>query len=100
MWVNCMRDRSSEFPCLLGGYVTPMPPRRSPPELNWKHQWSNDEMQDALSESLFQNLPIEIMLRIFQYFSIPELSQVSLVCRHFKMIASHDQIWKKKCSGM
>ena len=86
--------------CRLGGLPDPDEPIRPPPNLNWKHQWSSDEMQDALSESVFQTLPAEIMLRIFDHFRIGELSQISLVCRHFKMLASHDQIWRRRCSSV
>lgn len=58
--------------------------------------WSLSETRDALNESLFNNIPNEIILHIFQYLSVPDLRNVSLVCRCFKMIADRDEIWKLK----
>jgi hypothetical protein len=61
--------------------------------------WSLDESRDALSNSPFNNIPNEIILHIFSFFSIRSLCKVSLVCRSFKMIADHDEIWKYKCNS-
>ena len=71
--------------------------RRSPPHVTWKHIWSLDEIQDALSKSYFRALPNEVILHILQFLSVHDLCNVSLVCRSFKMIADHDDIWKLKC---
>jgi hypothetical protein len=58
--------------------------------------WSLDETRDALSTSVFVNIPNEIMLRIFRFLSVHDLCNCSLVCRSFKMIADLDEIWKLK----
>jgi hypothetical protein len=71
--------------------------RRSPPEITWKHSWSTIETEDALMTSSFSCIPTEIYLQIFQFLSVTDLGNVSLVCRRFKMIADHDEIWKLKC---
>ena len=70
--------------------------RHNPPNVTWKHIWPLDEIQNALSESYFRALPNEIMLHIFQFLSVHDLCNASLVCRSFKMIADHDDIWKLK----
>jgi hypothetical protein len=61
--------------------------------------WSLDESRDALLNSLFNNIPNEIILRIFSFLSVHGLCNVSLVCRSFKMIADHDEIWKYKSNS-
>jgi hypothetical protein len=53
--------------------------------------------ENALITSPFSSIPTEIYLQIFQFLSVTDLGNVSLVCRHFKMIADHDAIWKLKC---
>jgi hypothetical protein len=73
--------------------------RRSPPQITWKHSWTTSETRDALLNSSFSNIPNEIYLQIFQFFSIRDLGNVSLVCRQFKIIADDDQIWKSKCKS-
>jgi hypothetical protein len=72
---------------------------RAPPNITWPHQWPIDATQNAMSESSFRTLPTEVTLEIFRYLSVHELGQVSLVCRHFKMIADHDDLWKMKCNS-
>jgi hypothetical protein len=67
------------------------------PNISWFHTWSLNETRDALSDSLFNNIPNEIILHIFRFFSIPDLCNVSFVCRSFKIIADQDQLWKSKC---
>jgi hypothetical protein len=67
------------------------------PNISWLHSWSLNETRDALSQSLFNNIPNEIILHIFQFLSVPDLCNVSLVCRYFKIIADQDQLWKSKC---
>ena len=61
--------------------------------------WPLNETRDALSESLFKNLPIETILYIFRFLSVHDVCRVSLVSRCFKMITNHDQIWKPKCNS-
>ncbi len=61
--------------------------------------WSSDEMRNGLSESLFLRIPNEIILHIFRYLSVPDLCNISLVCRSFKTIADLDEIWKPKCNS-
>ncbi|CAF1416648.1 unnamed protein product [Rotaria sp. Silwood1] len=73
--------------------------RRSPPNVTWNHSWSVDQIQNALIESHFKLLPTEVMLHIFKYLSVHDLSNVSLVCRSFKMVADQDDIWKLKCKS-
>jgi hypothetical protein len=69
------------------------------PNISWLHSWSLNETRDALSESLFNNIPNEIILYIFQFFSVRDLCNLSLVCRSFKIIADQDQLWKSKCDS-
>ena len=71
--------------------------RRFPPEITWKHSWSMIETEDALMASPFSCIPVEIYLQIFQLLSVTDIGNVSLVCRQFKMIVDHDDIWKLKC---
>lgn len=71
-------------------------PRRDPPKITWSHLWPSEATKDALAQSIFQKLPTEVILKIFQSLSVHELGQVSLVCRLFKMIADQDEIWKLK----
>ncbi len=61
--------------------------------------WVLDETRVALVKSLFNNIPNEIVLHIFRFLSVPDLCNVALVCRSFKMIADHDEIWKPKCNS-
>ena len=61
--------------------------------------WPLDQTHHALSESLFNNIPNEITTQIFQYLSVSDLCNVSLVCRSFKMIVDQDEIWKSKCDS-
>ena len=86
---------------LLQKGKTPRPDnvRRDPPKILWQHQWSIAETQEATSESKFGNLPNEILLQIFRHLSVHELGQVALVCRLFKIISSHGDVWKFKCSS-
>jgi hypothetical protein len=79
--------------------VLPIVVESTAPNVTWQHVWSFDERRNALSESFFANIPNEIMLRIFKSFSVPDLSNISLVCRWFKIIADQDQIWKLKCNS-
>lgn len=72
---------------------------RSPPNITWARQWSLDAAQNSLSESPFWTLPSEVTLHIFGHLSAHGLGQVSLVCRQFKMIADHDELWKAKCNS-
>ncbi|CAF3804813.1 unnamed protein product [Rotaria sp. Silwood1] len=73
--------------------------KASPPNITWQHTWSFNETKNALTQSVFARIPSEIMLRIFKLFSVPDLCNVSLVCRRFKMIADQDEIWKLKCNS-
>jgi hypothetical protein len=66
------------------------------PNISWLHSWSLNETRDALSQSLFNNIPNEILLHLFRFFSVPDLCNISLVCRTFKMIADQNQLWKSK----
>jgi hypothetical protein len=72
---------------------------RSPPRIAWIHSWPVNQTRDALLESPFSSIPNEILLQIFQLLSIRDLGNVSLVCRVFKIIASHDEIWQSKCKS-
>jgi hypothetical protein len=72
---------------------------RCPPHVTWKHIWSVNQTQQALQESLFARLPIEVMLQIFRCLSVNDLANISLVCRQFKMTADSDEIWKPKCNS-
>ena len=72
---------------------------RCPPHVTWKHIWSAGEVQEALQESPFARLPVEVMLQIFRCLSVHDLGSVSLVCRAFKMSADSDEIWKPKCNS-
>ncbi|CAF2519229.1 unnamed protein product [Rotaria sp. Silwood2] len=69
-----------------------------PPHVSWKHSWALTEIQNALATSPFNRIPTEILLRIFQLLSVPDLCNVSLVCRLFKTVADQDDIWKLKCN--
>jgi hypothetical protein len=51
-----------------------------------------NEIRVALSESLFNKIPNETILHIFRFLSVPDLCNISLVCRSFKMMVDHDQI--------
>ena len=66
------------------------------PNTFWLHSWSLNESRDALSQSFFYNIPNEILLHLFRYFSVPDLCNISLVCRMFKIIADQNQLWKSK----
>ncbi len=66
------------------------------PNISWVHSWSLNETRDAFTESLFNNLPNEIILHIFRFFSVADLCNVSLVCRFFKITADQDDLWKTK----
>ena len=72
--------------------------QRAQPNVTWKHKWSIDEVQSALFQSHFQRLPDEILVNIFRFLSVYELGQISLVCRHFKLMADQDELWKSKCN--
>ena len=72
---------------------------RDPPNITWPRQWPIDATLNATSKSPFQALPTEVTLQIFRHLSVYELGQVSLVCRRFKMIADHDELWKAKCNS-
>lgn len=72
--------------------------QRSSPCITWSHKWTSDEMANALSVSPFQYVPNEVLLQLFGLLSVPDLGNVSLVCRKFKMIADQDEIWKLKCN--
>lgn len=61
--------------------------------------WSMDEIQVAFLESVFIDIPNEIILYIFRFLSVPDLCNVSLVCRSFKMISDRDELWKSKCNS-
>ncbi len=61
--------------------------------------WSLNDTQDALSKSLFNNIPNEIILHIFRFLFVPDLCNISLVCRSFKMVVDRDEIWKPKCNS-
>ncbi len=69
------------------------------PNISWIHSWSLNETRDALLQSPFSKIPNEIILHIFRFFSVPDLCNVSLVCRYFKIIADQDQLWKSKCDS-
>lgn len=71
---------------------------RFPPTLTWKCEWSFDKRQQALSTSPFANRPSEILIRIFQFLSVHDLGNVSLVCRHFQVISDQDETWWPKCN--
>jgi hypothetical protein len=71
----------------------------NPSNVTWQHIWSFDETKAALLKSKFARIPNEIILRIFKLLSVPELCNISLVCRRFKMIADQDEIWKLKCNS-
>ena len=43
--------------------------------------WSLDESRQTLSDSLFEQIPNEILLQIFRYLSVADLCNVALVCR-------------------
>ncbi|CAF3763973.1 unnamed protein product [Rotaria sp. Silwood1] len=68
------------------------------PKITWKHLWTLNETQNALLNSPFINMPTEMILKIFGLLSVPDLENVSLVCRHFKMIVDQDTIWKTRCN--
>jgi hypothetical protein len=89
---NCLKKTQTENIVVKlgeGEFVTP--------NISWLHSWSLNEARDALSDSLFNNIPNEIILHIFRFFSVRYLCNVSLVCRSFKIIADQDQLWKSKC---
>ena len=71
----------------------------SPPLITWKHLWSMDQTSNALTESPFDRIPAEILIKIFRLLSVDDLANVSLVCRSFKMIADQDEIWQLKCNS-
>jgi len=72
---------------------------RSPPQITWKHSWSINETKDALLNSPFSSIPTEIAFQIFEFLSIHDLGNISLVCRRFKMIVDQDDIWRSKCNS-
>ncbi|CAF5142852.1 unnamed protein product, partial [Rotaria magnacalcarata] len=47
--------------------------KRSPPLVTWKHSWSTNEMQNALTASDFKLVPTEVMLQIFKFLSVHDL---------------------------
>jgi hypothetical protein len=72
--------------------------RRSPPIITWKHVWPVSETRHTLSDSPFANLPTEILIQIFRLLSVHDMENISLVCRYFKVISDHDDIWRSKCN--
>lgn len=68
------------------------------PIITGKLMWSANEREHALLRSSFAMLPTEIIIQIFQLLSVHDLGNVALVCRHFKMIADQDDIWRSKCN--
>lgn len=54
------------------------------------------DISHTFSNSLFNKIPNEMISCIFRYLSVPDLCNVSLVCRSFKMIADQDDVWKHK----
>ena len=73
--------------------------RSEQPGISWKHSQLSNTTQNVLSQSPFDSLPNEILLRMFGFLSVPDLCHVSLVCRRFKIIADQDEIWKYKGNG-
>jgi hypothetical protein len=73
--------------------------KKNPPDVAWQHEWSFDERRNALLESIFSGIPNKILLRVFKLLPVPDLCDISLVCRRFKMIADQDEIWKLKCNS-
>ncbi|CAF3414468.1 unnamed protein product [Rotaria socialis] len=66
--------------------IAPSSARRiDPPHVKWTHSWSTTVISNALAASPFNCIPNEILLSIFQLMSVPDLCNVSLVCRLFKM---------------
>lgn len=73
------------------------PPRvREKPNVTWQHIWPEDEARMAVEQSPFNRLPNELIINVFKYLDVPDLSSVSSVCRLFKMNADQDEIWKTK----
>lgn len=73
--------------------------KRSPPEIPWEHKWPNIETRVSISQSVFENIPDEILLQIFRFLSVHELGQLSLVCRHFKMLIDRDDVWQHRVNN-
>ena len=73
------------------------PPRvREKPNVTWQHIWPEDEARMAVEQSPFNRLPNELIINVFKYLDVPDLSSVSSVCRLFKMNADQDEIWTTK----
>lgn len=60
---------------------------------------STNQLHHALSESLFNKIPNEILIHIFRYLSDDDLCTISLICRSFQRIVDLDEIWKYKCES-
>ncbi|CAF1202366.1 unnamed protein product [Rotaria sordida] len=84
----------------IGSSTTIEETRRSPPIITWKLVQPVSQIQHALSDSPFANLPIEILIQIFRLLSVHDLGNVSLVCCYFKVIADQDDIWRSKCNPL
>ena len=69
------------------------------PNVTWEHLWPEDQARTAVENSPFGQLPNELIVHIFKYLNINDLSSVSSVCRLFKMNADRDEIWKTKVHG-
>ncbi|CAF2745557.1 unnamed protein product [Rotaria sp. Silwood2] len=70
----------------------------SSPAVTLKLSWSIEQIREALLESPFANISMEILIQIFRLLSVPDLKNVALVCRSFNLIVDDDEIWRLKCN--
>jgi len=54
-----------------------------------------EAQKNTCKPSIFDSLPIEMILQIFAFFQPKDLCQTALVCRHWEKLSLDDSIWKK-----
>ena len=70
----------------------------SKPTHSSANQNVNNNIQ-SMERNYFDDLPLELLIEIFQYFSPKELCKMQLVCRNWKFVSSNDYLWNKFISG-
>ncbi|KYR01315.1 hypothetical protein DLAC_02037 [Tieghemostelium lacteum] len=56
------------------------------------------QQQDLEEFQFFKNLPIEIILQIFEYLDVLELLRISMTNRLFYQLSNDEKLWKELCS--
>eukprot|EP01104_Vermistella_antarctica_P013933 TRINITY_DN4301_c0_g1_i3.p1 TRINITY_DN4301_c0_g1~~TRINITY_DN4301_c0_g1_i3.p1 ORF type:complete len:206 (+),score=11.50 TRINITY_DN4301_c0_g1_i3:90-707(+) len=54
----------------------------------------------TMAASLFDGLPDEVLLLIFQYLNPTELVRTALTCLRFNQVSSDGALWEKWCMGI